>query len=267
MSEKGATELLKSMGLSQYEAQAYMALYIRSPQNASSISQESGVPRGRVYDVLQSLTEHGLIASQLTKGKANVYVLVPHEESLNSLKDRRLDELEETRKGIEDTYSRLVELLDSVEREETPQTSMEPLTIIRGVAARDAYTRKLLTDAQETVLSNFTPSELRRYEPSIREAMSRGVGFTFMLPEDERNQVMDIVEGSTVYSVSSSRTENSTLGILGKIRPPLAIIDEGVGILFLHESDDALLVRSPELISQAKVVLMFFKEIADLKLG
>ncbi|MFB6219023.1 MAG: helix-turn-helix domain-containing protein, partial [Halobacteriaceae archaeon] len=43
---------LGDLGLSEYESRAYRALLRTGPATAEELSEESGVPMGRVYDVL-----------------------------------------------------------------------------------------------------------------------------------------------------------------------------------------------------------------------
>lgn len=50
-----------SLGLGRYEARAYLALLELGEVKAAQIAAASGVPRGRIYEVLQSLHEKGLV--------------------------------------------------------------------------------------------------------------------------------------------------------------------------------------------------------------
>ncbi|MBW3022798.1 helix-turn-helix domain-containing protein, partial [Candidatus Woesearchaeota archaeon] len=48
---------LKELGLTENEAKAYETLLRLGKTSASHISKESGVPYGRIYNVLSSLEE------------------------------------------------------------------------------------------------------------------------------------------------------------------------------------------------------------------
>ncbi len=52
---------LMRLGLSEYEARAYIAAVALGEGTVKEISVESGVPRSRAYDVLESLAERGFV--------------------------------------------------------------------------------------------------------------------------------------------------------------------------------------------------------------
>jgi sugar-specific transcriptional regulator TrmB len=52
------------LGLTTYEARAYVALVRRDSFTAAQVARQSGLPRQRIYDVLGSLVEKGLASSR-----------------------------------------------------------------------------------------------------------------------------------------------------------------------------------------------------------
>ena len=52
---------LVELGLTRYEAKAYLALIQRENYAASELATEAGIPRQRIYDVLNTLTARGLV--------------------------------------------------------------------------------------------------------------------------------------------------------------------------------------------------------------
>ena len=55
---------LVRLGLTTYEARAYLALVRREAYTAAQIARQSGVPRQRIYDVLGTLVEKGLASTR-----------------------------------------------------------------------------------------------------------------------------------------------------------------------------------------------------------
>jgi sugar-specific transcriptional regulator TrmB len=86
---------LTRLGLTMYEAKAYMALVRRDSSTAAELARIAGVPRQRIYDVLASLVERGLASTR--PGKVVKYAAAPPELALARLLDdhrRRVEELE-----------------------------------------------------------------------------------------------------------------------------------------------------------------------------
>jgi HTH-type transcriptional regulator, sugar sensing transcriptional regulator len=57
-------ERLTHLGLTSYEARAYVALVRRDSFTAAQVSRMAGLPRQRIYDVLGSLVEKGLATAR-----------------------------------------------------------------------------------------------------------------------------------------------------------------------------------------------------------
>jgi HTH-type transcriptional regulator, sugar sensing transcriptional regulator len=84
-------ERLQRLGLTSYEARAYLALLRRDSSTAAETARLAGLPRQRVYDVLSSLVEKGLASTR--PGKAVKYAAAPPEQALESLMTRHRQEL------------------------------------------------------------------------------------------------------------------------------------------------------------------------------
>jgi len=89
--------LLHRAGLTRYEIQAYLALTRRTVESAARLADESGVPRTKLYGVLESLQSKGWVT--ILSGQPLLYRAVPpegvverlrlgHEELLAELNDR-----------------------------------------------------------------------------------------------------------------------------------------------------------------------------------
>jgi sugar-specific transcriptional regulator TrmB len=64
MERESFIEPLTQLGLTSYEAKAYIALTRRGSFSAAEVARLSGLPRQRIYDVLNSLVERGLAVSR-----------------------------------------------------------------------------------------------------------------------------------------------------------------------------------------------------------
>lgn len=83
-----AVENLVQLGLKEYEARVYVALVGLGEAHVRRIHETSGVPRPRVYDVLNALDQRGFI--EIRQGSPLMYHAVPPEIVVSFLK-RDLD--------------------------------------------------------------------------------------------------------------------------------------------------------------------------------
>ncbi|WP_077621648.1 TrmB family transcriptional regulator [Sediminibacillus massiliensis] len=88
--------MLQQFGFTKYESQVYQSLInTDSPLDASTIVKSSGVPRSKVYEVLQRLVEKGLVMES-TVEKKRLYKALPIESTVQKLKadfDHNIDQL------------------------------------------------------------------------------------------------------------------------------------------------------------------------------
>ncbi len=105
---------LRDVGLSKYEARAYRSLLESGPTTAKTLSEASGVPMGRVYDVLNSLEQHRLVRSQAAS-RPKKYVAVEPETALDRLLDEKRRDLQRQERQYEETVAELTDELESGE--------------------------------------------------------------------------------------------------------------------------------------------------------
>ena len=175
---------LTQLGLTTYEAKAYIALLGRGSFTAAQAARQSGLPRQRIYDVLATLVEKGLASTR--PGAVVKYAAVAPELALDRLvaaHRRQLEDLERAAKraiselepayqsGLEHTdpleyievlrdrgaiNERFGELQASVKREilvftrppyaTQPQENLEGLEVTRTHRARSVYEMSAFDD-------------------------------------------------------------------------------------------------------------------------
>ena len=102
MDENIAT--LKGIGLTMYEAQAYVTLTSLIQATAEEVSKSSGIPRSKIYDVLKKLNEKDFI--EIEDGRPLTYIVKSPVEVLNREKERLNSE-------IDDSISRLTNIYEN----------------------------------------------------------------------------------------------------------------------------------------------------------
>jgi sugar-specific transcriptional regulator TrmB len=83
---------LGEIGLTEYQSRAYLAAVSLGSADFATVADESDIPRQRIYDVIYSLDERGLI--EVHEGESGKQVVAPSPETvLEELKNRQLDEV------------------------------------------------------------------------------------------------------------------------------------------------------------------------------
>ncbi|MEO7069406.1 MAG: helix-turn-helix domain-containing protein, partial [Nostocoides sp.] len=82
---------LTDLGLTAYEARAYLALITRDRYTAAELARQAGIPRQRVYDVLDGLVRRGLAAP--VQGAVRRFTATSPDAAVELLVATRRDEL------------------------------------------------------------------------------------------------------------------------------------------------------------------------------
>jgi HTH-type transcriptional regulator, sugar sensing transcriptional regulator len=160
-----ATEVLGKVGLTQYEARAYIALVARGLGDATTLASAAGIPRTSAYKVLESLAEKGY--AKPTGGKPILFRPTPPLDVAESLKG-----------AIQDVFDRLANLHRLVAEHGEPQ-------LVYLLSGREKVLQKIgeLLDQSSRTFILTTPgvAEVRdELGKKILHAVKRGVHVTFV---------------------------------------------------------------------------------------
>jgi len=96
--DEGLIETLRMLGLTKYEALAYIALLSLGEATALEVIREAGIPHPRAYDVLTSLYHKGLI--EVTGTKPRRYRVIPPDIALDNLKKRLVERVNKAKEVL-----------------------------------------------------------------------------------------------------------------------------------------------------------------------
>ncbi len=113
-------EKLADLGLSNYEAQAFQALIQRGPMTADEVAAAADLPKGRIYDVLNSLSKRSIVRHD--DSRPRTYVPASPEHAVSQLLDARLEDLDERRRRFEATAEELETAIRSQEPDRPTQS-------------------------------------------------------------------------------------------------------------------------------------------------
>jgi sugar-specific transcriptional regulator TrmB len=159
---------LVDIGLSEYEARAYMALLQLGSATGYQVAKESGVPRSTIYEVLAKLVMRGAALTQSFAEQVRYAAVAP---------EQFLGRLQREFQGHTDA------LLDGL-RDMTPPAAPPGNTWnLTGHRNLFSYARQMIEQAREEVtLLVGDDDELDELLPSLRQAQARGVALTVISP-------------------------------------------------------------------------------------
>ena len=218
-------EELKAFGLSGYEAQAYATLLFLGPTDATTLSQKTGIPFGRVYDVLNALVEKNVLHVHDVRPKQ--YRALPPRIALSAL-------LAQRRREFDERYDQLTKVATQVERALAPRMGGGNESTFYHVCIGDRDTRAFLADklaeAKQEIVATL---EFQSYDPqddavfeAFQSLLARGVTIKAIIHDRDIPRILE-----TPYNALIARTVLPSLGhnlhvrVSGRERVPFAVVD------------------------------------------
>jgi len=150
--------LLQKFGFSQYESQVYATMiHVSQAMEASAISKQSGVPKAKVYEVIDRLLDKGiLLGSMLDKKK--VYRAIPLDQVIHKLTLQFQADVEQLKLS--------------------EQAEFQPDDRVWNLATEEsiyAHSVALLRSAQKTIYISTWKDIIETYLPILEEKEQQGV--------------------------------------------------------------------------------------------
>ncbi|MRX71824.1 TrmB family transcriptional regulator [Bacillus lacus] len=162
--EGNILDILKNLGFTEYEAKAYLALLEESPLTGYAAAKKSGVPRSKIYEVLDQLTHRGDIL--VSPGNTPQYTPVPAKELIKNRRIQAEENFELAEKSLQDfQYS---------------SQDRENIWNITGSKEILDKVRARILAAENRILLEIWEEEFHELEPSLRQAASKGVSITII---------------------------------------------------------------------------------------
>ncbi|MFC4945046.1 TrmB family transcriptional regulator [Pseudonocardia sp. GCM10023141] len=161
MSQQSVIEELQRLGMSGYEAKAYVALVgAGTPLNGYEVAKRSGVPRSTVYETLGKLVGRGA-AYEVRAGEASVgYISLPP----TALLDRMRREFDQS--------------IDAL-RQALPEVASPPqVRLVHNLSDRAsllARAEDVVAAARNDLFLSGWPQEIEPLKPLVRRASDEGV--------------------------------------------------------------------------------------------
>jgi sugar-specific transcriptional regulator TrmB len=142
MDDRASVDQLVRLGLTTYEARAYITLVRRDSFTAAQIARTAGLPRQRIYDVLASLVEKGLASAR--PGSVVKYAALAPDLAVERLVASRRAEMSALERDASDVIGRLAP------EYQAGRAHSDPLEYIEVLRDRGAINERF-TELQEAV--------------------------------------------------------------------------------------------------------------------
>ena len=177
-------EQLSQLGLTSYQARAYLALIGRDSFTAAQVARLAGLPRQRIYDVLDSLVEAGLAATR--PGRVVKYSAADPKTAVEGLLAAHRRQLAD----LEDGASAIAEELASAYHAGQEHTDpLEYIEVLRDPGAINARFDEIQASVKKEILVFTKPPYAKPPQENVaglavaRSHMARGM-YEFSLFDD-----------------------------------------------------------------------------------
>jgi len=225
-----AGEELKGFGLSSYEASAYAILLRLGSADASLVAQKASIPFGRVYDVLNSLVDRGLLT--LHEGRPKQYRAVQPRVAMSLL-------LAQRKRELDDRYAELTRLASDLEKRLSPKVKKDPSSFYSASVGEEDSRAFLIEKLAEATSSMDVSLEVPEYKAQDKDlfdalvaAVERGVATRILVREADIPVILDSPLNEVI-----ARTMLPHLGkrlhvrVVSGERGPFAVVDREKAIV------------------------------------
>ncbi|ELZ47198.1 transcriptional regulator, TrmB [Halorubrum coriense DSM 10284] len=244
MAEPGA-DLFSLLDLTEYEAEALEELLLLGRTTAPDLAEATGIPKARIYGVLDALAEAGYV--KMIPGRPKRYE--PHEPAAIAERavENRRHAYERFREDVEAVEEAFVEEYAPVRNRGVDELSpTEDLFHVVDVGEpSERETRRLFREAEEAVyVLSKSFGYIDAVRPALRDAIDRGVSVDVLLlnpaslsSENRRRQAEIRASLAESFPAVSVRVSDRELPWRGTFADPSLSYESGQGLLMVEQEE------------------------------
>jgi HTH-type transcriptional regulator, sugar sensing transcriptional regulator len=169
-------------GLNDYEFKAYQALVANGSSSALQVSRDSKVPHGRIYPVLESLSDKGFV--NIHNDSPKRFTAVDPVVVEKNLIDKKEKEFERGKKEMHSEFDKMNKL--------SAVNPKEPTDVVRVINGYKNYLRVSIEMHKQSKEEWLTVSELttsKEHIDSYKDSIKRGVNVRILANEVEATKI------------------------------------------------------------------------------
>ena len=238
-------DTLDVLGLTEYEATALEGLLTQGRTTAPTLAESTGIPKARIYGVLDELADAGYI--KIIPGRPKHYQPKPPGETLDRAIGNSRQEHESFRQAIEAIRAEFLETFEPLYEQATDEIrpAEELFWVVDVGEQSERETRELYRSAETAV---YTMSKSLAFfdaiEPAVADALDRGIDVSVLLLEPDRIEPDNVDRQRAIvqamrenYPGIDLRYSQDQLPWRGTFIDPAVDYSSGKAILLVEEED------------------------------
>ncbi len=153
-------EDMKKLGLSEYEVKAYLKLLEENPVNGYVLSKNSGIPRSRIYEVLDSLKNKQIVFEK-KEGQSTLYIPLEPKLLISKMKN----DYEDILKNVDDFTNKVL----------SKEDESNEFFVVKGRTKIVDLINTLIRESNHSIKLSVWEEELEDFQKEIDSAIKRGV--------------------------------------------------------------------------------------------
>jgi sugar-specific transcriptional regulator TrmB len=239
------TDLLEELDLKEYEATTLSHLLRAGRTTAPDIAAATGIPKARIYGVLESLADYGFI--EVIPGRPKQYQPKSPAAILDRATENRRQEFEDYRTDIEGLRSEFLDvfgpLYEQADEDLSPTSELFHVVDVGGPS--ETETRRLYRNANEgiyVITNSF--AYFGAVEPAVANALEEGIDVSVLflnpelLPDENVAKQQEVVERlEAEYPAIDVRFSEKVLPWRGTFIDPSMDYESGQAIFLVEERE------------------------------
>jgi sugar-specific transcriptional regulator TrmB len=246
-----ADDVFELLGLTEYEEAALRELLSLGRTSAPNLAEATGIPKARIYGVLESLAEAGYI--KIIPERPKQYQPKPPTDVLDRAVENERRAYREYATRIDDLREEFLDAFEPLFEQATDEISpTEELFYVVDVGEPSERETRALYDAADRRVDVVTKSfeYFERVEPAVADALDRGVEMRALLlhpdhltPENQEIQDGIVDHIRTDHPAIDLRFSEDLLPLRGTIVDPSRDYETGTAVFQVEEQDIPLPMR------------------------
>ncbi len=245
MTDESGSQLLDRLDLTEYEATALERLLTLGRTTAPDLAEATGIPKARIYGVLDSLADRGYV--EIIPGRPKVYQPKPPDAILDRAVENQRQEYETYRASVDDLREEFLAhfepLYETASEDIRPAEELFYVVDVGEPSERE--TRELYHTAdREVYVLTKSFAYFESVEPAVRDALDRGVDVRAVLltpervePEKQERHREIVAYVRSEYPEIDLRHSNDQLPWRGTFVDPSMDYSTGKAILLVEEEE------------------------------